>query len=527
MLNNQQEEAKKLIEEYIKNPKGTFGLLGAGGTGKTFVITSLENSDSFLFLAPTNKAVNVLRKGLKEKGSLQPNVKTIDSYFSFKKIMDEENKPKYTYSTPSFDKIPRVIIVDEVSMLKDKHIDLLLSITKEKALILLGDPMQIPPVISDECDDEPIRDDKGFLISKSFTIIDNSYTLTKQNRQNTESDLFKLINGFRENMHVKLDYNLIARKKNNNVDILFMNQYDSELDEFIKNNNSVCVSYKNETTDLFNYKIGSIKSDSVNYNIKKINIGDDVIFHKFYRNEKTTYYTSEQVKVTNIYEKEIQLIIPYCDKILTENVNVADCIGDLGFTKQIWLKTPVLRKKVYDRVSAKRVLFKKKLRSGDFEAKKKLIKLNTFYSDFMNGFADLKKPYAMTSHKSQGSSYTNVIIPIYDFFIKHHQDRNQLFYVAMSRASEKIIFVDGICNFSKSYWRVNFTQEEKYLIAGTQNFKCNICGCDLNDGKFDIDHKYRLGYRNEKGELKGNNLITNLQALCKECHKTKTKTDKI
>jgi 5-methylcytosine-specific restriction endonuclease McrA len=97
----------------------------------------------------------------------------------------------------------------------------------------------------------------------------------------------------------------------------------------------------------------------------------------------------------------------------------------------------------------------------------------------------------------------------------------------MSRASEKIIFVDGICNFGKTYWRVNFTQEEKYLIAGTQNFECNICNCDLNDGKFDIDHKHRLGYRNEKGELKGNNQIENLQALCKECHKEKTKTDKI
>jgi hypothetical protein len=527
MLNEQQQEAKHLIENYIKNPKGTFGLLGAGGTGKTYLITSLKDSDKFLFLAPTNKAVNVLRKGLKKNGSLKPNVKTIDSYFSFKKIMDEENKPNYSYSTPPSEKIHNVIIVDEVSMLKDKHVDLLLSITKEKALILLGDTMQIPPVIGDGSDDKPIRDSKGFLTSKSFTVIDNSYTLTKQNRQNIESDLFKLINGFRDNMHLKLDYNSIAKRKNNDVDILFMNQNDPELDDFIKNNNTVCVSYKNETTDLFNYKIGSVKSNNNNYNIKKINIGDDVIFHKFYRNDKTTYYTSEQVNISNIYEKEITLNIPYYEKPLIDFITVADCKGEIGFTKQIWLKNTKLREKVYSRIYAKRVSFKRDLITGDFEAKNRRIKLNTVYSDFMNGFADLKKPYAMTSHKSQGSTYENVIIPIYDFYIKHHQDRNQLFYVAMSRASEKIIFVDGICNFGKTYWRVNFTQEEKYLIAGTQNFKCNICNCDLNDGKFDIDHKHRLGYRNEKGELKGNNQIENLQALCKECHKEKTKTDKI
>lgn len=518
-LNIQQQEAKGLILKYINNPIGTFGLLGAGGTGKTYLITSIENSDDFLFLAPTNKAVNVLRNSLRRNGILKPNVKTIDSYFKFKIIKDENNQSQYSYSTPKIEDIPDVIVVDEVSMLRNKHVDLLLNITEKKALILIGDDMQIPPVLTDGEKEDEVRNDKGFRVSKAFTVMDKTYTLTVQNRQKESSDLFKLINAFRENMSKPINYKRMATIKANGQDIKFLYQHSQELNNIIKENDCVAVSFKNMTTDLFNYKIGMIKSNDPSYNFKKINEGDYVVFDKFYRNGDVTFYTSEKVKVNKIQMDIVSIEVPFYEKPITHIQDFAICENEIGFNKIVWLKNDELRKKVYQKVYNKRNSLIELMNLGDAQVKKDLIKLNTFYNDFLNGFAKLKKPYAITSHKSQGSTFDHVIIPLYDFYLINEKDRNQLFYVAMSRASKGIIFVEGWCNFNKSNRRILFHQEEKYLIAGTQNYKCKMCSNDLTDGKFDIDHITRL-------EDNGTNEINNLQALCKSCHKQKTKIDK-
>jgi ABC-type dipeptide/oligopeptide/nickel transport system ATPase component len=78
MLNEEQQQAKDNIQNFIRNGKGVFGLIGAGGTGKTYLITSLPDVENYQFLAPTNKAVNILRQGLIKNGVIKPNVKTIE-----------------------------------------------------------------------------------------------------------------------------------------------------------------------------------------------------------------------------------------------------------------------------------------------------------------------------------------------------------------------------------------------------------------------------------------------------------------
>jgi hypothetical protein len=519
MLNDQQQEAKKLIEEYIKNPKGTFGLLGAGGTGKTYLITSIKNSEKFLFLAPTNKAVNELTKGLRKNGVIKPNTKTVDSYFKFKSIKDENNKTVYSYTLPLKD-IPKVIVVDECSMLQDKHIEMLLKISQKTALILIGDNMQLPPVLSNENKELEKRDSNGFLVSQSFLVMDKTFTLTKQNRQNEDSELFKLINAFRSKMTEEFKYSSMVNKKVNNKDILYFDYQSKGLTDFIKDNQCIAVTFKNNTADFYNYKIGRTKSGNPKYNLKSINIGESLIFDKFYRNDKVTFYTSEQVEVIDIYKKELIIEIPYCnsEKSIQEFALVKN---EIGFPKEVWLKNTDLHNKVYSKYYNKRVKFYNEFKNNDCEeSKNKLIELNTFFSDFKNKFASLNKPYSMTSHKSQGSTFDYVIIPIYDFNKKEHKDSHQLMYVAMSRAKKGIVFVNGVCNFSKNNYRVMFTEEERCLIAGSQKWICKCCEKELFDGSYDIDHINPLNQN-------GTNEINNLQALCKECHKTKTKTDKI
>ena len=87
---------------------------------------------------------------------------------------------------------------------------------------------------------------------------------------------------------------------------------------------------------------------------------------------------------------------------------------------------------------------------------KEIAKVHTGYFSFQTGFAKLKKPFAITSHKAQGSTFETVIIPIYDFASKYFKDRNQLFYVAISRASHKLVFVKTNTKFGNYSKRVNF-----------------------------------------------------------------------
>jgi rubredoxin len=66
---------------------------------------------------------------------------------------------------------------------------------------------------------------------------------------------------------------------------------------------------------------------------------------------------------------------------------------------------------------------------------------------------------------------------------------------------------------SKSNKR-SVSETKKKFVASQQNWKCNKCEQKLNH-TFEVDHVLRL----ENG---GTNEVTNLEALCRECHGQKT-----
>lgn len=69
-------------------------------------------------------------------------------------------------------------------------------------------------------------------------------------------------------------------------------------------------------------------------------------------------------------------------------------------------------------------------------------------------------------------------------------------------------------NLYKSKNRKNINNMTKKIVASKQKWRCNICG-NLLDASYEIDHINPL-YKN------GTNDINNLQALCRNCHGTKT-----
>jgi hypothetical protein len=58
------------------------------------------------------------------------------------------------------------------------------------------------------------------------------------------------------------------------------------------------------------------------------------------------------------------------------------------------------------------------------------------------------------------------------------------------------------------------SETKKKYVASHQNWSCNKCNKKLNH-TFEVDHKVRLEYG-------GTNEVSNLEALCRECHGQKT-----
>lgn len=525
MLNIEQQELQNELIDFVSGSKnGFFGVVGAGGTGKTYTICKSIDVSKAIFLGATNKVVGNIKKQLTRDGETNFKAKTIDSFLSFRMVKDHNNRTITKRKLPKLEDIPKIIVIDEISLINNECFDLLMKLKSKRKFILIGDNLQIPPI-----EDEFERDINGFKVSKIFNNLDYSFELTIQQRQKDGTDLKELIKKFRENMHLSINFEKMADKYKNDNDILFYNNNDKKLKEIIRGQNPIAVCFKNLTCLSFNWLIGSTKSNNLGYKVNDLNVGDVVFFDGFYSRGDERFYTSETVTIIDIehfVEEEIEIypgekkVKFNYKKILVKKesgVSVIIYVGN-GYQNTLY---PIKYRIDYIIGKIKKEI--EKLNEGSkykFVLQKKIAELNTKYSDMKLGFATLKKPFAITSHKSQGSTYNDVIIPIYDYANKYPQDVNQLMYVAMSRADSRIIFVDKNSNFKDNSNRYSFSEMERSAIASTQNYLCNICKIELNDNReFDVDHIIPIANG-------GKNTIDNLQAICKKCHSEKTKSEK-
>jgi 5-methylcytosine-specific restriction enzyme A len=87
-------------------------------------------------------------------------------------------------------------------------------------------------------------------------------------------------------------------------------------------------------------------------------------------------------------------------------------------------------------------------------------------------------------------------------------------------SSSGITFNHGSTKNNKTnYGRNKVTAKMKKIVASAQNWKCAMCHNTLN-ATYEVDHIIPL----YKG---GDNEMLNLQALCRNCHGTKTLNDSL
>jgi Zn finger protein HypA/HybF involved in hydrogenase expression len=112
------------------------------------------------------------------------------------------------------------------------------------------------------------------------------------------------------------------------------------------------------------------------------------------------------------------------------------------------------------------------------------------------------------------SNTSDILTPIFDFT----NTRNKLNKIG----NKQIINTPQMKRMIQSGKNTNkrsVSETKKKFIASQQNWKCNNCGNQLNH-TFQIDHKIDLQYG-------GTNEVSNLAALCNNCHAIKTSSNNL
>lgn len=151
-LNFDQETALQSILSWLDDPVGDpfFVLKGYAGTGKTFTVKELVKrfKGRIVFTAPTNKATKVLRSTLKTP-DYNPECRTIYSLLGLRLEPNGEIKELRIPDDPIDLSQFRLVVVDEGSMVNKQvlqHIQDALGQFKGLRVLFMGDAAQLPPV---------------------------------------------------------------------------------------------------------------------------------------------------------------------------------------------------------------------------------------------------------------------------------------------------------------------------------------------------------------------------------------------
>lgn len=195
MLNDQQQAAFDAFGAFLKDDGVMFALFGAAGTGKSFLsakMAEMMTEGPILWTAPTWKAARVAskfmsRNGIEHEigwdrffheGGANVLATTAQALGMQPVIKDEQTVQNREFAMVGKGAVaemwPRYLVIDEVSMLAWDQLKKLYGVCERMGIkvLLIGDPNQIPPVKSRE-----IKWDR----------IQNQYRLTQIMRQSSDS----------------------------------------------------------------------------------------------------------------------------------------------------------------------------------------------------------------------------------------------------------------------------------------------------------------------------------------------------
>jgi hypothetical protein len=453
-LNDDQLNALEIIHKFLKAPdRRQMVLYGAAGTGKTSLINVLldelegpEYEDEMprcVCTAPTNKAVEVIALATGRDFD-----KTIYSLSGLVLLDFSDGKPKLKKEHESHLSEYEVVIIDEASMVSNNLLNeiqrQLRTFTAIK-VIYVGDRCQIPPV-----DDA----NKGYMESVIFQL-PLKVELTKVMRTADQNPILGVVTKMREDMTSPVDLFEHETKVSEDGTGIYFYHFEKEFmrkmmpyftsDEYKNDSNyAMAVAYTNAAVDAINERVrAAIYPDST----RMYEVGEEVRVVRTYGNDvhvgkgmifSVIYNIEEHLLINSIEEVDDPCYHIPCFKVEVSNVvkrkkrktnATAYIIRPDGLDAFYKLREELA-------IQAKERLAKEDLHGHKIYTPKEAWK---DYSALNHYFLWVGYIYALTAHKSQGSTIQNVFVVERNINrIQENELRNKLKYTAFTRAAKEL-----------------------------------------------------------------------------------------
>ena len=430
-----QELAVTTILSAVHNGEKVVQLAGPPGVGKTFALKYILRKIPYhltSICAPTHKAAKVLAKALDSN-----SVGTIHSLLGARQSYSATGGMKWSFDVSKVNSL--FIVIDEASMVTAELYDQLMGIPNAQ-IITSGDPCQLPPVEESE--------DFG-VVSPFYEHHPVTVSLT-ENIRNTRKPFNALLNVIRDCIlnSSKVTARTVQFMLREHLDADHIDRYllygtkrypdkkEVALDQLLRQyqDGDAVLAFrtgqKKNTVGELNTHLRRILYPSA---IDEYQPGEKLMFETNYPKKK--YYTCDVVRVQEVTTKEFR---------------VEGSQGEISLLRGYELdisrsKTTLCRIAQEDIPVFKQIAAKRRVQIRDLVKNKsgKADDLWTAYYEWEYGLnAPVCYAYAISVHKSQGSSYDNIQLYLTDFLWMLYDENNlakqmyflRLLYTAISRS---------------------------------------------------------------------------------------------
>lgn len=412
-------------------------LEGYAGTGKTTLVgellRTLGRQLNIAVAAPTNKAVNVLRE--KIGADVPVEYGSIHSFMGLRLRERDDGRHECVPEGSSTVHQYNLVIVDECSMLSRQLFGALVATAQhaDTRILFVGDPAQLPPV-GDRQE------------SPTFGMVQHKAVLTDIVRQAADNPIIAVSMRIREAIeasHRMSRSDIEAACPPPPADALYTNgggatAYNWALHDIRQGLDTRILAFRNETVLRYNRDIHeAVHGSDTPFAVDEIVMLNDAHDARDATGRRVPLFNSEECVVIEIARgthprhddvPAWRLVLRRDDGSSVVCYVAADRAGLQNRIRQMFADAAKLKSELMAQ------------RDSTKDAERKAL-IGAAWG-LVNDFANVRHVYAMTIHKSQGSTLHTAIVDLGDVDrMRDDFDFNRALYVATTRAAKHLAFV--------------------------------------------------------------------------------------
>lgn len=453
-LNAEQNKVFNKLKDFIynRNDNAIYVVKGWAGTGKTYCVSFLvryvleviypnKNWYKIAVTGPTNKSVRVIKKSTGIK-NVRVTFQTIHKLLGLTERITPDGQQEFINQGDFIPQIKKtkLLIIDEVSMLNDELFHEIIKYRNDVKIICMGDPAQIPPVGKPDC--IPFRNE----LLKTYEIITLELkNIMRQKHGNPIIDTSILIRTDLENPNINTGIENKLNESGEGIEFLNLNSssikesFQEILSSYFKSREfqedsefSKIIAWRNKTVEKMNQLVRRVIYGNKSIG-QKILLGEKLIANNpIIEMSQILFNTNDEFSVNKFEIKKKRVKIGSKEGELKYYETGVTFLNDEDQLITYFIDILHEDSESYFFVLAnelKKIAIEKKGRE------KSWIK----YYEFIRKFADVSYAYAITAHKSQGSTYATAFVLEDDINVNSNIiERNRIKYTAFTRSSKKL-----------------------------------------------------------------------------------------